>query len=80
MESHQGPVVQNLTKMLANRMLKFLSWNMANTLIIFAANVNGFGIAKATHICSKKYQCVWKYLSFNSQQFVINQLAELMGL
>ena len=31
-----GPVVQYLMKLLANVMLKFLSWNMANTLVIFA--------------------------------------------
>ena len=31
-----GPVVQNLTKLLANVMVKFLSWNMANTFDIFA--------------------------------------------
>ena len=29
----QGPVVQNLTKLLANVMLKFLSWNMAEASI-----------------------------------------------
>ena len=32
----QGPVVQNLTKLLANMTLNFLSWNMANILIFFA--------------------------------------------
>ena len=31
-----GPVVQNLTKLLANVTLKFLSCNMANTLMFFA--------------------------------------------
>ena len=32
----QGPVVQNLTKLRANVMLKFISKNMAKTLIFFA--------------------------------------------
>ena len=33
---YQGPVVQNLTKLIANVPLKFLSSSIANTLIIFA--------------------------------------------
>ena len=45
----QSPVVQSLTKLLANVTLKFLSWNTANTLIFFAEkNVSCFCIAKAT--------------------------------
>ena len=44
-----GPVVQNLTKLLANVTLTFLSWNMSNTLICFAEK-----IAKATHIFAAK--------------------------
>ena len=32
----QDPVVENLTKLLANMTLKILSWNMANALILFA--------------------------------------------
>ena len=31
-----GPTVQNVTKLIANVTLKFLFWNMANTLIFFA--------------------------------------------
>ena len=31
-----GPAVQNLTKLLAHVTFKFLSWNMANALILFA--------------------------------------------
>ena len=31
-----GQVVQNLMKLLANVKLKFLSWNIANTLIFLA--------------------------------------------
>ena len=34
--AQQGLVFQKLTKVLANMTLKFLSWNMANTLIFFA--------------------------------------------
>ena len=41
----QDPVVQNLTKLLANVTLKILSWNMANTLIFFCwKNVSSFCI------------------------------------
>ena len=43
-------------------MLKFLSWNMANTLIFFAEKM---WVAFALQ---KKYQCIWKYLSYDSQQ------------
>ena len=32
----QGPVVQRLTNLLANVPLKFLLWNIVNTLIFFA--------------------------------------------
>ena len=34
--SYLGPLAQNLMKFLANVRFKFLSWNMANTLIFFA--------------------------------------------
>ena len=52
---NQGPIVQNLMKLLANVTLKFLPWNMANTLIFFAEkNVSSFCIAKATHIFAAK--------------------------
>ena len=51
----QGPFVQNLTKLLTNVMLKFLSWNMANTSMFFAEkNMSSFCIAKATHIFAAK--------------------------
>ena len=56
-----GPVVQNLTKLLAKMMLKFLSWNMANTLIFFAEKM-----WVAFTFLQQKYQCIWKYLSYNS--------------
>ena len=53
-----GPVVQNLTKLLANMTLNFLCWNMANTFIFF--------VEKLYIFAAKKYQCIWKYLSYNS--------------
>ena len=60
----QGPIVQNLTKLLATVSLQFLSWNMANTLIFFAEKM--WVIAKASYcFCSKNNQCIWKYLSYN---------------
>ena len=34
----QGPVLQNLTKLLANMTLKFLTLNVANTFIFFCSN------------------------------------------
>ena len=45
----QGPVVQNLMKLLANMMLTFLSWYMANSLIFFAEKIR-----VATHIFAAK--------------------------
>ena len=44
-----GKVVQNLTKLLANVALKFLFWNIADTLIFFAEKM-----WKATHIFAAK--------------------------
>ena len=44
-----GPVVQNLTKLLANVKLKFVPWNMAYTLISFSVKS-----VKATHIFAAK--------------------------
>ena len=47
-----GPVVQNLTKLLVNVNLKFLSWNMANTLIFFAEKM--WVVCKSySHLSSK---------------------------
>ena len=46
-----GSVVQNLTKLLANVTLKFLSWNIAKTLVFFCwKNVSSFYIAKGNQI------------------------------
>ena len=44
----QSPFVQNLTMLLANVTLKFLSWSMANTLIFFAEKIL---------FLQQKYQC-----------------------
>ena len=59
LEKYLGPIVENLTKLFANMTLKFLSWNMANTLIFFA-------LQKLVSFLQQKYQCIWKYLSYNS--------------
>ena len=70
----QGPVVQTLTKSLANMMLKFLSWNTADTLIFCWKNVS-----------CKSY---WQFYSNNInifentlativKKFAINELVKL---
>ena len=62
-----SPVVQNITKLLANVRLKFLSINMANTLIFFAEKMwIAFAVQKLLTFLQQKYQCIWKYLSHNS--------------
>ena len=49
-------VVQNLTKLLANVTLKFLSWNMANTLIFFAEKMwVAFASQKLLTFLQQKY-------------------------
>ena len=55
-----GPVIQNLTTLLANVMLKFLSWNMANTLIFFAEKMwVAFASQKLLTFLQQKYQCIY---------------------
>ena len=77
----QGPVVQNLKKLLANMTLKFLSWNMANILIFFAEKMwVAFAMQKLLTFLLQNYQCIWKHLSYNDQQFVINKLIKLTML
>ena len=49
-----GPVVQNLTKLLANMTWNFLSWNMANTLTFYFGWKMWVAFAKATHILAVK--------------------------
>ena len=60
-----GPVVQNLTKLLANVMLKFLFRNMAN---IFAEKKMwvAFALQNLLKFLQQKYQCICQYLSYNS--------------
>ena len=71
MDATRAIVVQNLTKLLANVTSKFLSWNMVNTLILFAEkNVSSFCIAKATHIFAAKTVI----------EFVINEPIKLTAL
>ena len=54
-----GSVVQNLTKLLTNVMLKFPSLNIANTLIFFAEkNVSSFWLQKLLTFLQQKYQCI----------------------
>ena len=56
----QGPVVQNLKKLLANMTLKFLPRNMPNTLMFFAEKM----LAIAFTFFQEKNQSIWKYLSY----------------
>ena len=74
-----GPVVQNLMKFLANLMLKFLSGNMANTVIFFAEkNVSSFLLQNATYICAAKNISVFENTSATiANKFVINRLVKL---
>ena len=67
--AHQGPIVWNWTKLLANMKLRFLSWNMANTLINFVENMwvafwVAFANAKAIHVFAAKISMYLKYLSW----------------
>ena len=58
--NQQGPINQNFTKLLANVMLKFLSWNMANTLIFFGEKMcAAFALQKLLTFLQQKYQCIW---------------------
>ena len=73
-----GQVVQNLTELFANMMLKFLSWNMAVTLtlIFFAEKMWG-----ATHIFSAKNINVFENtLATIVNKFVINKFVKLTML
>ena len=78
----QGAVVQNLPKSVAIVILKFLSWNVANTLIFFAEkNVSSFCITKATHIFAEKSINLFEYtLATTVNEFAINELMKLTML
>ena len=79
----QGRVVQNLTKLLRNLTLKFLSWNSANMLIFFAEKI---GVAFALHcksysnFCSKNINVFENTLATTVNKFVINKLVKLTML
>ena len=64
-----GPVVQTLTKLLANVTLKFLSRNMANTLICLLKNVS--------NVCSEHINVFENTLAASVNTFVINKLLKL---
>ena len=77
-------VVQNLTKLLAYVTLKFLSWNMANTLIFFIyKNVGSFCIANCkiySHFCSENTNVFENTLATTVNEFVIFELVKLIIL
>ena len=79
MKKNVGPIVQNLTKLLANVTVKFLSWNMANTLIYFAEKyVSSFLHCKSySHVCSKNVNVFENILATIVNEFVINKLVKL---
>ena len=53
-----GPICPKLKKLLANMTLKFLTWNMADTLILFAEKMWVAFAKSYSHFCSKTYQCI----------------------
>ena len=70
--------MQNLTKLLANVTLKFLSWNMANILIFFAENML-VAFALLTFL-QQINQCVENFLATTVSEFVINEFVKLTML
>ena len=71
----QGPVVQNLTKLLANVKLKFLSWNMANTLIFFAEKMwVASALQKLHRFCRKNIYVFENTLTTLVNEFAISKL------
>ena len=77
---NQGPVVENLTKLLANMTLKFLSWNVSNTLILFAEkNVSSF-CKSYSHFCSKNINVFENIIATTVNNIVINELIKLTVL
>ena len=78
---YQGPVVQNLTKLFAKVTLKFLSWNMANTLIFFAEEIRvAFALQSYSHFLSKNLNVFENTLDTTVNKFVINELVKLKVL
>ena len=74
----QGPVVQNLPKLLANLMLKYLSWNMANRLIFFVGKIVSSFCNSL--FCSKNINVSENTLATRVNEFVINKLVKLTML
>ena len=70
--SFQDPVVQNLTKLLPNVTLKFLSWNKANTLIFFPEKMKSI-----SHFCRKNINVSENTLAATFNEFVLNELVKL---
>ena len=69
-----GPVVQNLTKLLANVTFKFLSWNIANTLIFFAEKMwVPFALQKLLTFFSKNINVFENTLAATVNKCVINE-------
>ena len=73
---YQGPVVQTSMKLLANVTLKFLSWNMANTLIFFAAKI----LVAFAYFCSKNISVLKNTLAKTVNGFVNNKHIKLTML
>ena len=70
-----------LFKLLANVMLKFLTWNMANELIFFCwKNVSSKNCKSYLHFCSKIINVFENILATTVNEFVINVLVKLTML
>ena len=55
----QGPVFQNLAKLLADMTLKI-------SILKYRKRINIFCWKKLLTFLQQKYQCIWKYLSYNN--------------
>ena len=76
-----GPVVQTLTKLLANVTLKFLSWNVANTLIFLLKKMwVAFALQNLLTFFSKNISVFENTLATTVNKLVINELVKLMML
>ena len=77
----QGPVVKNLTKLLANATLKLLSWNGKNIDIFCWKNVSSF-CKSYSHFCSKyiNVHAFENTLATIFNGFLINEIVKLTML
>ena len=57
---------KNFTELLANVMLKFLSWSIGKYIGIFCLKPFAMQMQKLLTFLQQKYQCIWKYHSYNS--------------